>query len=156
MPDRLSLRVFVSVLALWSFVGLMTSCQEKQQTRTSSEMATRNPAPGSHPTLIGMQYETWFTPHNNRAYDTAEAIPMLGKYSSYDVRVLRKHEEWFERMGINWLLLDWSNMLWAKPAWEEHKGGTRELEETTDLLFKAYAQLQKEGRQPPKIGRAHV
>jgi len=158
MPDRSSLRVFVSVIVLWAFalVGIMTSCEGKQQTGRSTETATRNPAPveaaaGSHSTLIGMQYETWFTPHNNRAYDTAEAIPMLGKYSSYNVAVLRKHEEWFEDMGINWLLLDWSNMLWTKPAWEEHKGATRELEETTDLLFKTYSQLQKEGRHPPKL-----
>lgn len=102
-------------------------------------------------TLIGMQYETWFTPHNNGSYATAEAIPILGKYDSYNVKVLRQHEEWFEDMGIDWLLLDWSNMLWATPAWEEHKGSTHELEQTTELLFKTYCQLQKEGRHPPKL-----
>ncbi|MCL5670302.1 MAG: hypothetical protein M1423_03255 [Acidobacteria bacterium] len=149
-------RAFVSVLVLGAFVGFMASCEGKQQSRTSPETAQSNTtaakaAAGNHPTLIGMQYETWFTPHNNRDYGTAEAIPILGKYNSYDVAVLRKHEEWFEDMGINWLLLDWSNMLWTKPAWEEHKDATRELEETTDLLFKTYAQLRKEGRHPPKL-----
>lgn len=98
-----------------------------------------------------MQYETWFTPHNNGAYQTAEAIPILGKYSSYNVAVLRKHEEWFEDMGINWLLLDWSNMLWMNPPWSQQKGGALELEQTTELLFKTYSQLQKEGRHPPKL-----
>jgi hypothetical protein len=44
--------------------------------------------PGS---LIGLQYESWFTPHNAGNYETAEAIPILGKYSSYDVSVIRKH-----------------------------------------------------------------
>lgn len=103
--------------------------------------------PGS---LIGVQFESWFTPHNN-TYATAEAVPILGKYSSYDVSVIRKQEQWFEDMGVNWLLLDWSNMLWMKPAWEEHQGPTHELEETADLLFKTYSQMEKEGKHPPKL-----
>ena len=101
--------------------------------------------------LVGMHYETWFTP-KNVTWQTAEAIPILGKYSSYDVNVVKKHEEWFEDLGIDWLLVDWSNMLWMKPAWEEQSGGVRELEETTQLLFDTYRQLAEQGRHPPKIG----
>jgi hypothetical protein len=102
-------------------------------------------------TLIGVQYESWLTPHNAGNYATAEAIPVLGKYSSYDVGVIREQEQWFEDMGVDWLLLDWSNMLWMKPAREEHRDATHELEETTDLLFKTYGQLEKEGKHPPKL-----
>jgi hypothetical protein len=114
-------------------------------------------------TLIGLQYETFFTPQNvnwdkPRAsgavglYNgTEEAIPILGKYSSYDVKILRKHEEWFEFLGIDWLLLDWTNFLIAKPEWETGEGATREAEETTELLFKTYRQLQIEGKHPPKL-----
>lgn len=102
-------------------------------------------------TLIGMQYETFFTPNNVGNLDTAEAIPILGKYSSYDVNVIRKHAEWFQDMGVDWLLIDWSNLLWMQPVWEEHQGASRELEETTDLLFKTYSQLEKEGKHPPKL-----
>ncbi len=117
----------------------------------------------SHGTLIGLQYESFFTPHNV-SWDahqvsgsvglysgTEEAIPILGKYSSYDVKVIRKHEEWFEYLGIDWLLIDWTNFLIAKPDWEQHQGATREAEETTELLFKTYRQLQKEGKHPPKL-----
>lgn len=100
--------------------------------------------------LIGMQYEPWFTP-DNANWETAEAIPVLGKYSSYDVGVLKKHARWFEYLGIDWLLIDWSNMLWANPPWEAHRGGTRQLEETTELLFNTYRQLQREGQDTPKI-----
>ena len=101
-------------------------------------------------TLMGMHYETWFTP-KNVSWQTSEAVPILGKYSSYDVNVVKKHEEWFEDLGIDWLLVDWSNMLWMKPAWEEQTGGVRELEETTQLLFDTYERLAEEGRHPPKI-----
>jgi hypothetical protein len=101
--------------------------------------------------LIGLQYETFFTPHNVGSYETAEAIPILGKYSSYDVDVICKHEEWFEDLGIDWLLLDWSNMLWTHPEWEKHEGSTGEIEASTALLFKTYRQLEKEGKHPPKL-----
>jgi len=101
--------------------------------------------------LIGLQYESFFTPHNFGSYETAEAIPILGKYSSYDVGVIRKHEEWFEDLGIDWLLLDWSNMLWTHPEWEKHVESTGEIEATTALLFKTYRQLEKEGKHPPKL-----
>ena len=114
-------------------------------------------------TLIGLQYETYFTPHNTQwkgkretavsslQQGTEEAIPILGEYSSFDVKTLRTHEKWFGQLGINWLLLDWSNFLAMKPAWELHRGATHELEESTSLLFKTYSDLQKEGRHPPKL-----
>ena len=114
-------------------------------------------------TLMGLQYEPYFTNLNagwetHRATGipglnkgTQEAIPILGKYSSYDVKVIRKHEEWFEYLGIDWLLIDWTNFLWMNPAWEQHQGATHEIEETTELLFKTYSQLEKEGKHPPKL-----
>ena len=102
-------------------------------------------------TLIGLQYETWFTPGNAGSWETAEALPVLGKYSSFDATVMRKHEAWFEDLSINWLLLDWSNMLWMKPEWEKHQGASHELEKSTALLFNTYGQLEKEGKHPPKL-----
>ena len=114
-------------------------------------------------TLIGMQYETYFTPHNtvwsgknetavtSLQQGTQEAIPILGEYSSFDVATLKTHEQWFEDLGINWLLLDWSNLLAMKPVWEEHQGATQELEQSTALLFKTYSQLLKDGKHPPKL-----
>ncbi len=100
--------------------------------------------------LIGIQYENWFTPHN-ATWDTAEAIPILGKYSSYDPSILRKHFASFNDLGIDWLLIDWSNMLWSKPAWEAHQGATQELEETVAVMFKTAAELEKEGQYAPKM-----
>jgi len=100
--------------------------------------------------LIGIQYENWFAP-GQADWETAEAVPILGKYTSYDVDVMRKHFEWFDYLGIDWLLIDWSNMLWMKPAWEEHQGGSRELEKTAEVLFKTCLQLEREGKYAPKL-----
>jgi hypothetical protein len=103
-------------------------------------------------TLIGLQYETYFTPHNVGNWKTAEAEPVLGNYDSYDTRIMEVHEDWFEQIGVDWLLLDWSNMLGVKdPAWEAHAGATREIEETTELLLRTYHRLEATGRHPPKL-----
>ncbi len=100
--------------------------------------------------LIGIQYENWFT-RSNANWDTTEAIPMLGKYSSYDPGILRKHFESFKFLGVDWLLIDWSNMLWSKPLWEQHTGATRELEDTVAVMFKTSLELEREGKYTPKM-----
>jgi hypothetical protein len=151
-----------ALLALACLSGLAGGGPENSAGKDATDNGQRETTTSS-PTLIGLQYETFFTPHNV-SWDasqtsgsvglysgTAEAIPILGKYSSYDVNILRKHEEWFEYLGIDWLLLDWTNFLIAKPDWELHEGATREAEETTKLLFQTYVQLAKEGRHPPKL-----
>ncbi len=154
-------RYRLSALALW--IGLiaclsvlfLTGCGHRAVKQGGEEASSAPPgsmldAANFQGSLIGMQYETWFT-SKNATWDTAEAVPILGKYSSYDVNVVKKHAEWFQNLGINWLLIDWSNMLWMHPAWEEHTGATRQLEETTELLFETYSQLQQQGQNPPKI-----
>jgi hypothetical protein len=125
-------------LAAFSYGGSSKPASDPQDAATVSR------------SLIGIQYENWFTPHN-ATWDTAEAIPILGKYSSYDPGVLRKHFELFHDLGVDWLLIDWSNMLWSKPAWEAHEGATHELEETVAVMFKTAAALQREGKYAPKM-----
>ena len=162
------IRLFVLILVLSTSERLLAA--QSHEGNAIPGVGSRAPAKAAKglnaanlpETLIGMQYETYFIPSvylpdygqsgfDPGSWETAEAIPILGKYSSYDVKIIRQHEEWFEYLGIDWLLIDWSNMLWMQPAWEEHKGATRELEETTDLLFKTYSQLEKEGKRPPKL-----
>jgi hypothetical protein len=137
--------VFILLMAVWAW-GLPPDTGSSSTVNPKILEATQYPG-----TLMGLQYETWFTPGNAGSWETAEAVPVLGKYSSLDANVMRKHEAWFEDLGINWLLLDWSNMLWMNPAWEKHQGASHELEESTALLFNTYRQLEKEGKHPPKL-----
>jgi hypothetical protein len=152
--DKYSLRVILilAVLLVPSSLRLDAgpAATEATQDRNTSRSQGILEATKFHGSLIGMQYETWFT-RGNVTWDTAEAVPIFGKYSSYDVGIIRKHAEWFAGLGIDWLLVDWSNMLWMKPDWEQHTGATHELEETTELLLKTYSQMSKEGKSTPKI-----
>lgn len=148
----LAVMVTLGALLVQGSVSLQAgqTAKDASQVQDTSQPLGLLEATKFHGSLMGMQYETWFT-RGNATWDTAEAVPVLGKYSSYDAGIIRKHTEWFNALGINWLLLDWSNMLWMKPDWEQHAGATHELEETTELLLKTYAQLNREGQATPKI-----
>ncbi len=98
--------------------------------------------------LIGIQYEQWF--YGPQSWKTAEAIPLLGKYTTDETTVARHYAE-FQKLGIDWLLIDWSNMLWEKPAWEKHTGDTRLLEAKTAILFKTALQLRRRGMYAPRL-----
>jgi|GEM_PF-739607 len=61
--------------------------------------------------LIGAYYYQWF-PHNfgrgflrEKLYPAQE--PVLGRYSSRDVKAVEKHISWCSRYGIDFLALDW-------------------------------------------------
>ncbi len=158
---RIALAAIVLSTGFWAGCGKGSGPATQTAVRPEANgQLEASKAPG---TLIGLQYEPYFT-KSNVGWDiqpgmgipglnkgTQEAIPILGKYSSYDVNLITKHEEWFEYLGIDWLLIDWTNFLWMKPAWEQHQGPTHEIEETTELLFKTYSQLEKEGKHPPKL-----
>ena len=60
--------------------------------------------------LIGMEYEIWFGP-GYAEWGKEEAVPILGRYSSLDERVLRQQTLWFNELGINFVEIDWTNNL---------------------------------------------
>jgi hypothetical protein len=116
-----------------------------------ADAATPNGAPDTKPvggSLVGIQYEQWF--HRAESWKTAESVPMLGKYIT-DEPTVAKHYAEFQQLGFDWLLIDWSNMLWATPTFEEHVGDTRLLEEKTAVLFQTALHLRQQGKYAPKL-----
>jgi len=85
------------------------------QTVTNTNQTGLLDAKNTNGSLIGIQYEHWFDGPDS--FKTAEAIPLLGKYTT-DETLVAKHYAEFKDLGIDWLLIDWSNELWMKPAWE--------------------------------------
>ncbi|HZT42531.1 MAG TPA: hypothetical protein VFA07_10075 [Chthonomonadaceae bacterium] len=100
--------------------------------------------------LVGVEWEPWFTPLNAH-WDTAEAIPVLGRYNSFNADVIRQHALWMTEAGIDFLLVDWSNNLWGKQHWSERAPGVDELIRATTLLLDTYAQMRGEGIPVPQI-----
>jgi len=100
--------------------------------------------------LVGMEWNVWFTPRNNR-WDTAQAVPVLGNYDSFNPDVVRQHCLWMTEAGIDFLLVDWSNNLLGKQRWADRGEDIEELVRATTVLLDVAAQLWQEGIPVPRI-----
>jgi len=99
---------------------------------------------------VGIEWEPWFTPLNAR-WDTAEAVPIVGNYDSFNRDVIRQHCLWMAEAGLNFLLVDWTNNLWGKQHWSERGPYVNDLIRGTTLLLETYAQMRKEGIPVPQV-----
>jgi hypothetical protein len=145
-----SLRLFKSLVYTCAALLLFASHVSPVLAQSPSPKPADNQTTTPHllKTQIGIQYEQWF--YGPQSWDTTEALPLLGKYTIDEATVTR-HYSAFQQMGIDWLLIDWSNMLWGKPAWEEHTGESLKLEQRTEVLFQTALHLQQQGKYSPKL-----
>ena len=123
---------------------------------TSKSIVLRTYSPMESPTfateqhrLVVMDWEPWFTPLNAR-WDTAEAIPVIGQYASDNPDVIRQHLLWLHYIGINSIMVDWSNNLNGQPAFQLSPG-VAQLVHSTDELFKTAAAMRRAGFHVPRI-----
>jgi hypothetical protein len=100
--------------------------------------------------LVGVQWEPWFTPAN-AYWQTAQAVPVVGFYDSYNRDVLRQHILWFVDLGIDFIMPDWSNHIWEKQHWDERPDGANDIIHATCLLLEALADMKTEGIPVPKV-----
>jgi hypothetical protein len=98
--------------------------------------------------LYCIQYENWF---GDSSWETAEAVPLIGFYDSYDEDVIRQHILWFIDMGINSIMLDWSNHIWGDSHWDQRGEGARTIVNNTTIFLKVLAKMRKEGIEVPKV-----
>src|SRR5437867_3305637 len=83
--------------------------------------AQRSDAPAGksprHARYIGMEYEVWFpgipaqgTVYGGERYwEQRWGTPLLGTYDSTDPKVIDKHAEWLVAIGVDFVLIDWTN-----------------------------------------------
>ena len=91
-------------------------------------------------TLFGIGYETWFIPGlGGGGWDGAEAMPVLGHYSSLDPKVIRQHAQWIYDAGFDFILIDWSNNF--GPNWTN--GVAKAIMGATLRLLEEYSHLKR-------------
>lgn len=100
--------------------------------------------------MIGVQWEPWFTPANMQ-WGTAEAVPLIGYYSSFLPDVTRQHMIWLAESGTDFLVTDWSNHIWSKATWDDRDPGSNELIHSTSLAMEVLASMRDEGIPVPKM-----
>ena len=100
--------------------------------------------------LVGAQYCTLYTPQNFN-WTTAQAVPLVGFYHSWDPDVLRQHLIWLVESGVDFLLVDWSNQLWDRQHWDERSDAANEIVHTTTMLLETAATMREQGLPVPRM-----
>lgn len=120
---------------------------EMSNTLTVKVHRRRFTAPRGRHHLVGIEYESWW-----RTWNLAEAIPLVGRYAPDNRMVIRQHALWFDQMGINYILSDWSFMLNTCPHhWNLNAVGVPNMIRSTDALFETYAKMRRDGIPTPKV-----
>ena len=89
-------------------------------------------------------------PHNFN-WSTAQAVPLVGFYRSWDPDVLRQHLIWLAESGVDFLLVDWSNQLWDRQHWDDRSDAANEVVHTTTMLLEILATMRDQGLPVPRI-----
>ena len=100
--------------------------------------------------LFGVQWESWFVPGPG-SWTSAEAVPLVGFYDSYNEDVIRQHVLWFMDLGVNFIMPDWSNHIWGKKHWNEIEDGARSIVHATTVFLDVLAKMRNEGIDVPKV-----
>jgi hypothetical protein len=108
------------------------------------------PAAAENGHLFCVQWESWFIPGPG-LFSSAEAIPVVGIYDSYNEDVIRQHVLWFMDLGVNFIMPDWSNHIWTKKHWNEIDGGARSIVHATTVFLEVLAKMRDEGIAVPKV-----
>jgi len=107
--------------------------------------AIRHPMNGKEQdSFFGAQWEPWFTPMNPY-WHTAQAVPLVGFYDSWNLDVCRQHTIWMVESGVDFIIPDWSNHLWEKKHWDERNDNSNEIIHATTMMLEANAILREEG-----------
>jgi hypothetical protein len=100
--------------------------------------------------LFCVQWESWFIPGPG-LFSSAEAVPVVGIYDSYNEDVIRQHVLWFMDLGVHFIMPDWSNHIWTKKHWNEIDGGARSIVHATTVFLEVLAKMRDEGINVPKV-----
>jgi hypothetical protein len=106
--------------------------------------------PDNHGSLFCMQWEPWFD-WGPRGWQTAQSVPVIGFYDSYNRDSIRQHMLWMMDLGVDFILPDWTNHLWGKAHWDERPDGVNAIVHATTLFLETLADMRAEGLPAPKV-----
>jgi hypothetical protein len=109
------------------------------------------PAPVQNPAqTVVMRWEPWFTP-DNVTWSAAEAVPVLGQYRSTDTDVIRQHVLWMNQLGVDSILVDFTNNTPTAAHWSEHGTSVDEMIESVTALADTLAKMRSEKLSVPHL-----
>ena len=132
MPAKMIRQCFsitglLTMLTLGNIVQAETDAGLSQSHPLSKRWASDSNVTARANTKFGIGYEVWWK--TIAEWQTPEAQPMLGNYSSLDTHVIEQHAEWLCGAGVDFIFADLSNSL------------TEIALSAVDKLFQVYSQL---------------
>ena len=118
----------------------------KQEVKVSKRVY---PEPKLNQSVFAMQWEPWFTP--GWAWNRAQAVPLFGFYDCTNTDVLRQQVLWMIEMGINSIVVDWSNHIWGAKHWTDRGDGADQIVHITQLFLEVLADMRDEGLPVPLV-----
>ncbi len=100
--------------------------------------------------ITGMQWEPWFI-GNTSSWQTAQAVPLVGYYNSFNRDVIRQHVLWMIDAGIDFIMPDWSNHIWGCKHWNDRATSTNMILHATQLFLETLADMKSEGIEVPQV-----
>jgi hypothetical protein len=100
--------------------------------------------------LVGAQWCPLYTPAWFN-WDTAQAVPLVGFYRTWNPDVIRQHVIWLAESGVDFLVVDWVNQLWDKQRWEDRADSAVEIIHATTVLLETLASMRDEGIEAPRV-----
>lgn len=105
----------------------------------------------NHGSFFGMQWEPWFC-WGIRSWRTAQSVPLVGFYESFNADVTRQHILWCMDLGVDFIFPDWSNHIWGCQHWDERHDSTNAIIHCTTLFLEVLAAMKAEGLPVPQVG----
>ncbi len=104
--------------------------------------------------LIGMQWGSYFYP-GGFWWQTAQAVPLVGFYESYNRDIIRQHALWLMDMGIDFIYADWPIHIPPDADGEQHWRNRPERANlqihSTAMTLEVYAEMRAEGYPVPGL-----
>ncbi len=99
--------------------------------------------------VFAMQWEPWFIP--GWPWNRAPAVPLFGFYDCTNQNVLRQQILWMIDMGINSIVVDWSNHIWGAEHWTDRGEGADQIIHVTQIFLEVLADMRDEGLPVPLV-----
>ena len=91
-----------------------------------------------------MYWEPWFTEDNIGDWTVNEAIPIVGRYDSFNQDVMKQHVLWFNDVYIDAIGIDWTNNIWNCESWDDRGVSAQMLINATTATLEYYFYLSTE------------
>lgn len=90
--------------------------------------------------MVGIAYTTWHQP-TQRWGDGTWDLPLIGKYTSDDRSVIRRHGEMLAEADVDFVFVDWSNDTNYHPGIPHENSVFQLIEEGTTMLFEEWSKI---------------